>query len=75
MALRTRMRAYRLAKGLSCAQVGVFIGVKRDQVSKLERGVSHTTTEKLMKLCELYECRPNDLLQPDDDLEMTGANA
>lgn len=46
---------------LTQQQVAEQINCTRDMYSKIEIGYSSLTTEKLIKLCTLFKCTPNNI--------------
>lgn len=70
MRLVNRWREYREKQGLTLEEVGREIGVTRQQVSAIELGVAHTTSERMERACRLFGCQPGDLYQMVEDEEM-----
>ncbi len=60
--LNERIRALRLAKGLTLQQVGDVFGISRASVSAWENGVAKPDATKLVRLAELLETSLTDLL-------------
>ncbi len=60
--LNERIRALRLAKGLTLQQVGDVFGISRASVSAWESGVAKPDATKLVRLAELLETSLTDLL-------------
>ena len=48
---------------LTQLEVSQLIGCTRDMYSKIEIGYSTLTNDRLIKLCKLYECTPNDIFK------------
>ena len=63
--LAQRLKAARLAKGLTQDEVARRIGVQQRFVSKLERGDKRPNVEMLSKLAKLYDVSESDLLKND----------
>ena len=60
--LNERIRALRLAKGLTLQQVGDVFGISRASVSAWESGVAKPDAAKLVRLAELLETSLSNLL-------------
>lgn len=61
--LNERIRALRLAKGLTLQQVGDVFGISRASVSAWESGVAKPDAAKLVRLAELLETSLSNLLE------------
>ncbi len=64
--LSERIRALRLAKGLTLQQVGDVFGISRASVSAWESGVAKPDATKLVRLAELLETSLSNLLEGSD---------
>lgn len=64
--LNERIRALRLAKGLTLQQVGDVFGISRASVSAWESGVAKPDANKLVRLAELLETSLSILLDGSD---------
>ncbi|QEY24602.1 helix-turn-helix domain-containing protein [Neisseria animalis] len=53
---------YRMAAGLTQAQVAEILDVSNDAVSRMERGGIMPTVARLIKLAEIFGCEVTDLL-------------
>jgi transcriptional regulator with XRE-family HTH domain len=61
--LGTRLRALRLARGLTQAEVADAIGTHFTVISSVERGVRALTLQQVVKLADSLKVSPDDLLQ------------
>jgi transcriptional regulator with XRE-family HTH domain len=61
-AIGGRMRAFRLARGLSQTQVADDLGVTFQQVQKYEKGVNRISGSRLVALCSLLQVKPEQIL-------------
>jgi len=52
----------RLEKDMTQAEVAEIIGISRAQLTNIELGNSETSLKTLIKLCDVFESTPNDLL-------------
>ncbi len=66
------LRAARLARGLTQAQVGALIGRDRTTVSDWERGLSMATLEDLGPICRALEVPCEWFLEPASRPELVG---
>lgn len=58
-----RLRAIRLARGLTQAQLGAGVGIPQNVVTRMETAARlNPTMETILKLSEALACTPNDLL-------------
>ena len=57
-----RLKQYRIERGLTQDKVAAQLGLSVGQVSKLERGDSAVSVERLVDFAELYGCDPADLI-------------
>lgn len=55
----------RKAKKLSQEKLAEKVGVSRQSVSKWETGESYPEMEKIMRLCDIFGCKINDLVHED----------
>lgn len=53
---------------LSQEEVASVLSVSRITIANIETGRSNTSVEKILMLCALYKCTPNDLLPPVPDI-------
>lgn len=57
-----RLKQYRIERGLTQDKVAAQLGLSVGQVSKLERGDSAVSVERLADFAALYRCDPADLI-------------
>ena len=62
-----RLRAARKARGEKQEDLGQVLGVKKSQISEMERGSTSTTLEKLSIICQHYHVSADYLLGLTDD--------
>lgn len=62
-----RLRAARKARGEKQEDLGLVLGVKKSQISEMERGSTSTTLEKLSIICRHYNVSADYLLGLTDD--------
>lgn len=55
------LRAWRVDCGLTSEQVASQIGVNRGTIERWESGKSSPTYPQLIRLCEIYNCTPDDV--------------
>ena len=60
--MENQLRAYRKRAALTLEAVSDRLGLSISQVSRLERGVSDLTGERLQQFAALYAAQPADLL-------------
>ena len=61
-AIGQRLRAYRLAAGMSQTAVGDHLGVTFQQIQKYEKGVNRLSGARLVAVTELLHVKPDQLL-------------
>jgi transcriptional regulator with XRE-family HTH domain len=64
-AIGQRLRAYRLAAGMSQAAVGKHLGVTFQQIQKYEKGVNRLSGARLVAVMNLLHVKPEQLLGTD----------
>lgn len=64
-----RLRIARKAAGEKQEELGLFLGIRKSQVSELERGTASTTLERLSLICEHYNISADYLLGLTDEPE------
>lgn len=69
--LNERIRALRLAKGLTLQQVGDVFGISRASVSAWESGVAKPDAAKLVRLSELLETSLSNLLEGSKEVALS----
>jgi transcriptional regulator with XRE-family HTH domain len=57
-----RLRAYRLAVGMTQADVGNHLGVSFQQIQKYEKGVNRLSGARLVAVTDLFRVKPEQLL-------------
>ena len=57
-----RLKEIRKEKGLTTYDVGEALGVSPSAITNWERGFRRPDIDTLVKLAEVLECTPNDLL-------------
>ena len=62
-----RLREIRKGKGQNQETLGLVLGVRKSQVSEMERGSTSTTLEKLSLICQHYNVSADYLLGLTDD--------
>jgi putative transcriptional regulator len=69
--IRFRIKELAAKKGVKLKNVASAIGVSSVTLSKLTTGKAGTTTDRLEKLCDYFECEPSELIEylPDDEVE------
>lgn len=67
-----RIRAVRLAKGLSGAQAARATNLSRSQISKFECNRTVPTIQVLQKLADGFEIKLCDLIDPNSTLDSSG---
>jgi transcriptional regulator with XRE-family HTH domain len=61
-AIGQRLRAYRLAAGMSQSDVGNHLGVSFQQIQKYETGVNRLSGARLVAVTDLLHVKPDQLL-------------
>jgi transcriptional regulator with XRE-family HTH domain len=69
--MANHLKHYRKRAGLTIERVAEQLGLSSAQVSRLERGLSDLSLERLSQFARLYGCSPRDLL-PDSPLPAQG---
>lgn len=63
MSFRENLQYLRASKNLTQEQLAVLLGVSRQSVTKWEAERSYPEMDKLLKLCQLFDCTLDDLVQ------------
>ena len=63
MSFRDNLQHLRGTRDLSQAQLATLLGVSRQSVAKWEAEKSYPEMDKLIKLCDLFECSLDDLVR------------
>jgi transcriptional regulator with XRE-family HTH domain len=61
-AIGARLRAFRVQRRLSQTAVGNALGVTFQQIQKYEKGVNRLSSSATVRLCELLDIKPEQLL-------------
>ena len=65
MSFRDNLQYLRASKNLTQEQLAMLLGVSRQSVTKWEAERSYPEMDKLLKICELFDCTLDDLVQGD----------
>jgi len=57
-----RIRARRMAKGMSQTELGNLLGVTFQQVQKYEKGTNRLSVSRMLDLCAILQTTPNDII-------------
>lgn len=68
---RSNMRAVRMLRGMTMADVAEAIGVHKNTVQTWERGTFRPTEQNLDSLARLYKCDKSFLLEETDEPEIS----
>lgn len=61
-AIGARIRSYRQARKMSQGDIGKLLGVTFQQVQKYENGKNRVSGSRLVRLCEILNVRPEQIL-------------
>ena len=75
MSFRDNLQHLRGTRDLSQAQLATLLGVSRQSVAKWEAEKSYPEMDKLIKLCDLFECSLDDLVRGDSTGSATASEA
>lgn len=64
--MRLSLKAWRANKGLTQSEVADKIGITKDTLSSWERYKTFPDFIALKKLCEIYDCKLDDIFLPDN---------
>jgi DNA-binding XRE family transcriptional regulator len=64
-----KIRQLRLEKNMTQAQLGELIGVKRAQISKLEKGNNSASVSTILKVFHAMKAKVKFRIEADDNLE------
>lgn len=56
------LKEFRKKRGLTQSEVASVLELSQAQYYRLESGKSLLNSKQILKLCALYQCSPNDLL-------------
>ena len=65
MSFRNNLQALRAERAMTQEQLAMLLGVSRQSVTKWEAEKSYPEMDKLLKLCQIFECSLDDLVQGD----------
>lgn len=65
MSFRDNLQHLRATRNMTQEQLAMLIGVSRQSVSKWEAEKSYPEMDKLLKICELFDCSLDDLVSGD----------
>lgn len=65
MSFRDNLIHLRAANNMTQEQLAVLLGVSRQAVTKWESEKSYPEMDKLLKLCQIFNCTLDDLVQGD----------
>ena len=71
MSFRNNLQHLRATRGMTQEQLAMLLGVSRQSVTKWEAEKSYPEMDKLIKLCEIFDCTLDDLVTGD----LTGRDA
>ena len=66
MALSTKLKEYREAKGLKQADLAELVGVRRETIVNLERGKYNPSLKLAMDIAKVFHVTVEDLFSYDD---------
>lgn len=65
MSFRDNLQSLRAQKNMTQEQLAMLLGVSRQSVTKWEAERSYPEMDKLLKLCDIFECSLDDLVKGD----------
>lgn len=65
MSFRDNLQSLRAERNMTQEQLAMLLGVSRQSVTKWEAERSYPEMDKLLKLCQIFECSLDDLVQGD----------
>ena len=65
MSFRDNLQHLRASRNMTQEQLAMLLGVSRQSVTKWEAEKSYPEMDKLLKLCQIFECSLDDLVQRD----------
>ncbi len=72
MAFNENLQSLRKMKGMSQEQLAEQLGVSRQAISKYESGNGYPETEKLIAICEIFDCNMDTLIKGKISADSTG---
>ena len=65
MSFRDNLQHLRDTRNMTQSELAMLVGVSRQSVAKWEAEKSYPEMDKLLKLCDLFECTLDDLVRGD----------
>lgn len=65
MSFRTNLQYLRAERHMTQEQLAMLLGVSRQSVTKWEAEKAYPEMDKLIKMCQIFECSLDDLVQGD----------
>lgn len=65
MSFRNNLQYLRASRNMTQEQLAMLLGVSRQSVTKWEAEKSYPEMDKLLKICQLFDCSLDDLVQGD----------
>lgn len=65
MSFRNNLQHLRATRNMTQEQLAMLLGVSRQSVTKWEAEKSYPEMDKLLKICQIFECSLDDLVQGD----------
>ena len=65
MSFRDNLQHLRATRNMTQEQLAMLLGVSRQSVTKWEAEKSYPEMDKLLKMCQIFECSLDDLVQGD----------
>lgn len=65
MSFRNNLQHLRATRNMTQEQLAMLLGVSRQSVTKWEAEKSYPEMDKLIKICQIFECSLDDLVQGD----------
>ena len=62
MSFRDNLQHLRATRNMTQEQLAMMVGVSRQSVTKWESGRSYPEMDKLMKLCQIFDCTLDELV-------------
>ena len=67
MSFRDNLQHLRATRNMTQEQLAMLLGVSRQSVTKWEAEKSYPEMDKLIKICQIFECSLDDLVQVRED--------
>ena len=65
MGFRENLQHLRATRNMTQEQLAMLLGVSRQSVTKWEAAKSYPEMDKLLKICQIFECSLDDLVTGD----------